>query len=199
MEKLISGVARYTADVHPTKQPLFDELATGQSPEVLFLTCADSRIDPSLITQTDPGDIFVCRNAGNIVPPSDSGLAAEGMAASIEFAVKALLVSEIVVCGHADCGAIKGAMDPESVTALPHVAGWLRFASTGGQAQLNDAIEANVVAQIEHLMTYDYVADAVERGTLNLSGWVYDIGSGSVRMYDGTSFVDSSTLVGSGT
>jgi carbonic anhydrase len=198
MHKIIDGVARYTSEIHPNRQPLFDRLATGQSPEVLFLTCADSRIDPSLITQTDPGDIFVCRNAGNIVPRSDAGLAAEGMAASIEFAIKALRVSMIVVCGHADCGAVKGAMYPDSVTELPQVAAWVGHADTGGNSDLNAAIEANVLTQIDNLWTYDFVAEAVAAGTLQLAGWVYDIGSGSVKIHDGDRFVNVAELVGSG-
>lgn len=189
MHRLIDGIARYSEHIHAAKQPLFDDLAQGQSPDVLFLTCADSRVDPSLITQTEPGDIFVCRNAGNIVPPSGSGLGAEGMMASIEFGVKALRVSDIVICGHADCGAVKGALNPESVASLPHVAAWLQYADHGGHQDLDAAIEANVLAQIEHLRTYDFITDAVDAGELTLSGCVYDIGSGLVRVYNGTEFI----------
>ena len=130
----------------------------------------------------------MCRNAGNIVPPSDSGLAADGMAASIEFAVKALHVSDIVICGHADCGAVKGAMAPDSVTALPYVGAWLQYAETGKTHDLDAAIEANVLAQLEHLRTYDFINEAVNAGSLVLSGCVYDIASGLVRVFDGTSF-----------
>ncbi|MCL4122432.1 UNVERIFIED_CONTAM: hypothetical protein GTU68_003628, partial [Idotea baltica] len=189
VQRLIDGIARYSAEVHAASQPLFDDLATGQSPDVLFLTCADSRVDPSLITQTKPGDIFVCRNAGNIVPPSDSGLAADGMIASIEFGVKALHVADIVVCGHADCGAVKGALAPESVEPLPHVGAWLQYADHGDHHDLDAAIEANVLAQLDHLRTYDFINEAIDAGTLTLSGCVYDIGSGLVRVYDGTDFV----------
>lgn len=188
MQRLIEGIARYSEEIHAASQPLFDDLARGQSPDVLFLTCADSRVDPSLITQTKPGDIFVCRNAGNIVPPSDSGLAADGMVASIEFAVEVLHVADIVVCGHADCGAIKGALAPESVEPLPHVGAWLRYADHGGHQDLDAAIEANVLAQLDHLRTHDFIADAVGAGALTLSGCVYDIGSGLVRVYNGTEF-----------
>lgn len=194
MQRLIDGIARYSEEIHAESQALFDDLATGQSPEVLFLTCADSRVDPSLITQTKPGDIFVCRNAGNIVPPSDAGLAADGMAASIEFAVKALQISDIVVCGHADCGAVKAAMAPESAEALPHVGAWLQYADHGGKQDLDEAIEANVLAQLDHLRTYEFIKDAIAAGSLTLSGCVYDIGSGQVRVYDGTDFVASTEL-----
>lgn len=189
MQRLIDGIARYSEEIHAKSQSLFDDLARGQSPDVLFLTCADSRVDPSLITQTNPGEIFVCRNAGNIVPPSDSGLDADGMVASIEFAVKVLKVSDIVVCGHADCGAIKGAMAPESVETLPHVAAWIRFADTGNHQSLDEATEANVLAQLAHLRSHDFVSEAIESGSLTLSGCVYDIASGAVRVYNGSEFV----------
>lgn len=189
MQSLFDGIARYSQDVHGKNQSLFDELATGQSPEVLFLTCADSRVDPSLITQTQPGDIFVCRNAGNIVPPNDAGLAAEGTVASIEYAVKVLSVSAIVICGHADCGAVKGAMDLDSVESLPLVASWLQYADTAENDDVDAAIEANVLAQLENLRTYPFIRDAVASGALELVGCVYDIRRGMVRVFDGKEFV----------
>lgn len=197
MYQLLDGVAHYTTKVHPENQALFDRLAAGQAPEVLFLTCADSRVDPSLITQTEPGELFVCRNAGNIVPPRSASLPADGMAASIEYAVKALEISHIVICGHAQCGAVKAAMDPASASALSDVAAWIEFADTGGSQSLDDAIEANVLAQIENLMTYDFIASEVEQGRLELWGWVYDIESGAVRVHDSERFVDTSALTGS--
>ena len=123
MEKLISGIARFRNSSFEERKKLFSELATGQSPEVLFITCSDSRIDPNLVTQTEPGDLFIIRNAGNIVPPHMR--TAGGVTASIEFAVAALGVTHIVVCGHSDCGAMKGALNPGALTDLPHVQDWL--------------------------------------------------------------------------
>lgn len=189
MKSLLDGIARYSQDIHGKNQPLFDQLAAGQSPDVLFLTCADSRVDPSLITQTQPGEIFVCRNAGNIVPPAESGLEAEGTIASIEYAVKVLSVSDIVICGHADCGAVKGAMDLGSVESLPLVGAWLQHAETGPSDDVDSAIEANVLAQLEHLRTYEFIRTAIDDGSLELAGCVYDIRSGAVRVFDGNEFV----------
>ena len=123
MDHVISGVAKFQKEVYPNKKATFQKLANGQNPEVLFITCSDSRIDPNLVTQTDPGELFICRNAGNIVPPHSNQTG--GMTASIEFAVAALGVSHIVVCGHTDCGAMKGAIKPEGLDALPHVKEWL--------------------------------------------------------------------------
>lgn len=193
MQQLISGVAQFQQQVHPKKKALFEKLASGQSPEVLFITCADSRIDPNLITQTEAGDLFVCRNAGNVVPPysNDGG----GMAASIEFGVAALGVSHIVVCGHSDCGAMKGAMAPEKLDSLPQVKQWLEHCSAAADAvktkngeinesHLTQITEENVVLQLQNLKGHPAVAEKLAAGTMQLHGWVYNIGSGEVQVYD---------------
>lgn len=196
MKHLISGVAKFQQQVYPQKKALFEKLATAQSPEVLFITCADSRIDPSSITQTEAGDLFVCRNAGNVVPPysNDGG----GMAASIEFGVAALGVSHIVVCGHSDCGAMKGAIAPEKLDALPQVKQWLQHCCAAAAtvkakngeinaSHLAQITEQNVVLQLQHLKSHPAVAEKLAAGTLQLHGWVYNIGSGEVQVYDSTS------------
>ncbi len=194
MEKFIEGVLRFRNEVFPTRSALFEELASGQQPEVLMITCADSRVDPALLTQSSPGDLFVCRNAGNIVPPwGESG---ESNTASIEYAVTVLGVSEIVVCGHSDCGAMKGALNPDSLQALPKVARWLehsRAAVAVAQRRnpnadeatlLRSATEENVLLQLEHLRTHPAVAAALAAGAIRLHGWVYDIGSGHVLAHN---------------
>jgi len=190
---LINGIQRFSSEVVPSKQALFDELATGQSPATLVITCADSRIDPSLITQTDPGDIFVVRNAGNIVPPLDnSGSSADGNAASIEYAITALNVSHVVVVGHSSCGAMGGLQNLDGLDALPSVRRWLEnseaLLDTPAGEDLDSLIEANVLLQLEHLKQYPGVSEKIDAGELTLHAWVYDIGSGDVRAYDGSSF-----------
>ena len=194
MEKVVSGVGRFREAVYPEHKALFDELAGGQSPAALFLTCADSRIDPNLITQTLPGDLFVCRNAGNIVPPHTNHTG--GMTASIEFSVSVLNVPHIVVCGHTECGAMKGAMNPEGLDGLPHVREWLgysRAAMEAVNAMAPDAdedermrllLEQNVVLQLQHLKTHPSVAARLAKGDLTLHGWVYDIKTGGVVAWD---------------
>ena len=119
MPKIAAGVVRFQKEVYPEKRELFARLAEGQKPDALFITCSDSRIDPNLVTQTEPGELFICRNAGNIVPPHATHTG--GMTASIEYAVAVLGVQDIVVCGHIGCGAIEGAMRPERIVDLPHV------------------------------------------------------------------------------
>jgi carbonic anhydrase len=195
MDHVISGVAKFQKEVYPNKKAKFQKLANGQNPEVLFITCSDSRIDPNLVTQTDPGELFICRNAGNIIPPHSNQTG--GMTASIEFAVAALGVSHIVVCGHTDCGAMKGAINPDGLDSLPHVKEWLGHCRVAtdvvkercGSHELSlEDLEAvtkeNVVQQIQHLRTHPSVAAKISTGQVKLHGWVYNIGSGEVLCYN---------------
>ncbi|MEK6234521.1 MAG: carbonic anhydrase [Planctomycetales bacterium] len=193
MRDLLWGVRRFQRDVYPRMRGLFDELDQGQSPSTLFITCSDSRIVPSLITSTDPGELFVVRNAGNIVPPYDQG---GGEAASIEFAVEALKVKDVVVCGHTGCGAMAALLNPDSCAGLPAVANWIqllqrvrdRLPSDQGDESaedlLNLVVKENVIAQLETLREHPAVGDAVEAGSLKLHGWVYSIDSGDVEIFD---------------
>lgn len=192
MEHVISGVARFQKEVYPTKKERFSKLANGQNPEVLFITCADSRIDPSLLTQTEPGELFICRNAGNVVPPHSDQTG--GMTASIEFAVAALGVSHIVICGHTDCGAMKGAIEPEKLEGLPHVKEWLGYCRCAtevvrerrgglGIDHVEEVACENVVQQLQHIRTHPAVASALAGGRVQLHGWLYNIGTGEVLCY----------------
>jgi len=189
---LIPGVLRFQRGVYPQHRERFERLAEGQAPQTLFITCADSRIDPAFITQTLPGELFVCRNAGNIVPPN--GADGRGMTATVEYAVGALAVTDIVVCGHSDCGAMKGALDPDSLREFPHVAQWLSHAAAALRvtqrhdcdseaARLKTLTRENVRLQLQHLRTHPYVAAGLSQGRLSLHGWVYDIRSGDVAAY----------------
>ena len=194
MPRFAAGVVRFQNEVFPEKKELFERLSQGQSPEALFITCSDSRIETAMITQTDPGELFICRNAGNIVPPHTNNTG--GMTASIEFATAALKVPHIVVCGHTECGAMKGAMNPEGLDALPHVREWLGFskaavdivkelgAELDDDARMKMLLEQNVVLQLQHLRTHPAVATRLARGDLKLHGWVYDIKTGDVSAWD---------------
>lgn len=194
MDKLISGISRFQKDVFPQREELFRELANGQSPEALFITCSDSRVDPNLITQSNPGDLFICRDAGNIVPPHS--LHTGGMTASIEYAVALLNVEHIVICGHTDCGAMKGALNPEAIKELPHVCEWLGHSKAALQIvrdnyghlaeaeRLQRMIEQNVIVQLQHIRTHPCVASRLEAKTIHLHGWVYDISTGTFKTYN---------------
>ena len=194
MPKFAAGVVRFQNEVYPQKKDLFEKLSQGQSPEALFITCSDSRIETAMITQTDPGELFICRNAGNIVPPHTNHTG--GMTASIEFATAALQVPHIVICGHTECGAMKGAMNPEGLESLPHVREWLSYSraavdvvnmlgsdldETGRMRML---LEQNVILQLQHLKTHPAVAARLAKGDLQLHGWIYDIKTGEVHAYD---------------
>lgn len=188
MRDLLAGVTQFQKDTFPQKKSRFAELAGGQSPEALFITCSDSRVNPELFTNSEPGEIFVIRNAGNIV--GRKGEADLGMAATIEYAVKALKVPQIIVCGHAKCGAMQGLMSPEALTTLPEVGKWVSLSKSAledasgdpNNDRLTQLIEANIRLQLRNLMTFSAVAEAVEAGMLRLHGWLYDFETGEVTV-----------------
>ena len=193
MEKIIKGYLQFKESGFEERKDLFAKLSNSQSPEVLFITCSDSRIDPNLITQTEPGDLFVIRNAGNIVPPHT--VESDGIVASIEFAVVALGVKHIVVCGHSNCGAMKGALNTSGLTALPKVRGWLNYCSEAVALvesregdlisdELNSVTQENVLLQIRRLEQYPEISKRLARGDIEIHGWVYEIGEGTVKCFN---------------
>lgn len=193
VEKILGGISRFQKDVYPRHQQLFKKLAGGQRPEALFITCADSRIDPCLLTQTKPGELFICRVIGNIVPPYPEAIG--GVSATIEYAVGILRVPEVIVCGHTDCGVMRGALNPEPLGSWPNVTAWLRYArieqreATPSAELMLGLTEQNVVAQLHNLRSHPSVAARLEEGDLALHGWIYDIGPGTVTAFDGERFV----------
>jgi len=194
LAELKAGIRKFSTDVYPRHAEAYRKAASEpQKPEALIVTCADSRIDPELITQSGPGEIFVTRNVGNLVP--SYGEMMGGVSAVIEYAVSALKVKHVVVCGHSDCGAMKALLNPESLDPLPAVKRWMTNAAAAASvasslekpnedagARLRRLTEENVLLQLQHLRTHPSVAGAIARGELTLSGWVYDIGAGEVRI-----------------
>jgi carbonic anhydrase len=197
MEKLCAGYHKFKQDVFPEMKGLFEQLAGEQHPHALFVTCADSRVIPSLFTQADPGELFLCRNAGNIVPPYGERLG--GVSATIEYAVLVLDVKNIVVCGHSDCGAMRAVLHPENIKHMPTVEAWLTHAELARtvvednypdlpeERKLEVLIKENILAQLDHLKTHPSVASRIKRGELQLHGWFYEIHSGVVEAYDAES------------
>jgi carbonic anhydrase len=195
MNKLIEGHKRFLAEVFPRRRDQFHLLADGQAPEWLFITCSDSRIVPDMILSTGPGDLFITRNAGNVVP-AESGDNVDGVTATIEYAVEVLKVRHVIVCGHSDCGALKAALDQRSLANLPKARRWLghveaAFAhrqplnpADGDSAELASLIRGNVVAQLHNLRTQPSVARALAVGLLAVHGWYYDILTGRIEQYD---------------
>jgi carbonic anhydrase len=181
VDKLLGGISRFQKHVYPKHQDLFEKLALGQRPDALFITCADSRIDPCLLTQTKPGELFICRVIGNIVPPYPDAIG--GVSATIEYAVGVLEVPAVVICGHTDCGVMKGALNPEALKDFPNVTAWLRYAQVESR-DLLALTEHNVVEQLKNLRSHPSVAARLQEGNLALHGWVYHIGEGKVTAYD---------------
>jgi carbonic anhydrase len=188
VEKLLGGISRFQKHIYPQHQDLFEKLALGQRPEALFITCADSRIDPSLLTQTKPGELFICRVIGNVVPPYEN--AVDGVSATIEYAVGVLRVPEVIVCGHTDCGVMRGALNPEALEGFPHVTAWLDYTKVEHRepdpsAEILLALsEKNVINQLKNLRSHPTVEARMEHGDLKLHGWIYHIGSGAVTAYN---------------
>jgi carbonic anhydrase len=187
------GVRKFKRAGFRENRRLFRKLARRQLPRVLFITCADSRIVPALITQTRPGDLFVERNPGNIVPVYSRH--AVGVSASIEYAVDVLDVERVVVCGHSDCGAVKAILHPEKLATVPAVRRWLTYGNysrrmLGRAARLTEReklerlTELNVIVQLEHLETHPSVARRLKQGKLALHGWVYRIHDGEILELD---------------
>jgi len=194
MQKLIHGIHEFQSKHFRPLQGLFEQLAKGQQPETLFITCSDSRIDPTLLTRAQPGELFILRNAGNIVPPH--GAAGGGEAATIEFAVAGLGVKDIIICGHSHCGAMVGLLNPDKVASMPVVSSWLSNAETTrrivrenyrhleGHRLITATVQENVLVQLENLRTLPAVAARLVKGDLHLHGWVYKIETGEVFAYD---------------
>ncbi len=194
MRKLVQGIHNFEKNVFAEKRELFERLATaGQTPETLFITCSDSRVVPNLITTTEPGELFIVRNVGNCVGPTDLP---GSTSAALEYAVKVLNVEDIIVCGHTGCGAMQAVMDPARMDELPYVKQWLRatervrsiittrYADLDPAGQLSAAVLENVLVQLENLRAFPFVTERLTQGRLRLSGWVYDIHTGKTHYYD---------------
>lgn len=194
MKQIIDGILKFQTEVFPNQKALFQQLLKGQRPQALFIGCSDSRVIPELFMQQGPGDLFVVRNAGNIVPPY--AVAPGGVSASIEYAVAVLGVPDIVVCGHSGCGAMTAILSgSEQLKALPEVSRWLNFANAATQViqehhahrehaeKLDILIRENVLAQLVNLLTHPVVANAVQSKQVRLHGWVFDIATATVTTY----------------
>jgi carbonic anhydrase len=194
MQKLLEGIHQFQSNIFSSQRELFERLADVQNPVALFITCSDSRLNPNLVTQTDPGELFILRNAGNIIPPY--GTSSSGEAATIEFALVGLNIQDIIVCGHSRCGAMQALLDPHKVDDMPAMSSWLthaeatrrimrdKYPDRTGSARLTTTVEENVLVQLENLRTHPAVAAGLARGKLKLHGWVYKIETGEVFAYD---------------
>jgi carbonic anhydrase len=188
--RLHAGVERFRASIRPRYSRLFESLAKGQAPHTLFITCSDSRIQPNLITSTDPGELFIVRDIGNIVPPAEA-IPGSSVAAALDYAVGVLGVSKVVVCGHSGCGAIEALRSkPKIPEELVNLEAWL--VATEARALLGNLPEAlhaddvgrvNVLRQLDHLRTYALVSERIAEGKLSLAGWFFDVAKADLEVW----------------
>lgn len=197
MHTILTGVHRFRSSEYPKQRELFELLARKkQNPKALFITCADSRVHPNLITMTEPGDLFLLRNAGNIVPPY--GQVGGGEAATIEYSIEVLGIEHIIICGHSQCGAMQALLTNRALDELPAARAFFAHAEATRrivqqkyrdknlepQELLMAATEENVLVQLNNLSTHPSVAARLSSGEIAVYGWYYDIASGAVLQYD---------------
>lgn len=193
MQDILAGIRKFQRDAYPERSALFQRLATAQHPNALFITCSDSRVVPELLTQREPGELFVIRNVGNIVP--SYGPEPGGVSAGVEYAVAELGVEDIVICGHSDCGAMSAIASCKCVDHMPAVGNWLRHADAAkavnasrnyasDKERLDALVRDNIIAQLANIRTHPAVALALAQQRLKLHGWVYDIATGGIDVLD---------------
>jgi carbonic anhydrase len=194
MNPFVNGYKKFRAEVYAPQIKKYQNMAKSQAPKTLFITCADSRVVPSVFTQTAEGDLFQCRVVGNLIPAHGNN--AGGVTSAIEYAVMVLNVNHIIVCGHSDCGAMRAFSHPEKLEGLKAVRSWIEHADSAitmsrehhghlhGDAFVAALAKENVVSQLQHLHTHPCVATRLRRGTLETYGWYYDIGEGTIEQYD---------------
>jgi carbonic anhydrase len=199
MRKLIMGIVEFRERLSSQYAARFQDLAQGQTPDALFITCSDSRVVPDLLASTNPGDLFVIRNVGNLVPPANAEGTSTGdlsEASAIEYAILLLKVKDLVVCGHSECGAMKAALALQPLPEAQNLAKWLHHVTSAvfrldqegpldPRLSRHDQLsQLNVLVQLEHLVSYPIVRKRIADGTLRLSGLWFDIAKGEMWAYD---------------
>jgi carbonic anhydrase len=196
MKKLITGIASFRKKLTEEKRTLFAKLAVEQKPDALFIGCSDSRVVPNLFASTDPGDLFVIRNIGNLVPPSGSLNQNSCVAAALEFSIFSLNISEIIVCGHSSCGAMHSLAHGIDSNCCPSLKSWLKYGEASTKKEHSELIinpqiseedqisQINVLQQLKHIKTYSFVRDRLEKNTLRLHGLWFDIAHADVYFYE---------------
>ncbi len=194
MKRVLDGLTLFQKLAYPRHKDLFERLAKNQTPQAVFIACSDSRVVPNLMVQAEPGDLFIIRNAGNIVPPAGSSYG--GTTASLEYAIVALGIRDVILCGHSNCGAMQGILHPERLESMPAVRQWVTYAELARRAAveahpgaddetlLERVVDYNVIAQVRNILTFPFVRPLVEKNELEIYGWVYDIASGRVKGLD---------------
>lgn len=197
MKKLLQGIVNFRKNLTNESRALFAKLALGQKPDALFVACSDSRVVPNLFASTNPGDLFVLRNVGNLIPPASTALQENSVSAVLEFSIFFLNVSDIIICGHSECSAMQAlAQEVEILSSCSHLESWLKYGKEACNKVKNGLIinpllskhnqisQVNVLQQMEHTMTYSFIRDRVEKKQLRIHGWWFDIAQADVYCYE---------------
>ncbi|MFA5878893.1 MAG: carbonic anhydrase [Candidatus Margulisiibacteriota bacterium] len=198
MKELFDGVKEFSQNDFKKNKKLFEKLGTSQQPHTLFIGCSDSRVVPDLITNSLPGDLFVIRNIANIVPYYRSSSEYLSTTSAIEYAILVLDVKNIVICGHSNCGGCKALfLEEAELKKIPQTKKWLELAKNakikaetiirehGNQVDMASLVEQeNIVEQIAHLLSYQFIKKRFDKGLLNIYGWYYEINTGLVYNYN---------------
>ena len=196
MKKLIHGIVDFRKNLTEENRLLFTKLALGQKPDALFIACSDSRVVPNLFASTNPGDVFVVRNIGNLIPPASASLHDTSATAALEFSIFSLNVSDIIVCGHSECGAMQTLAQGINTHCCPHLESWLKYGEESLKkvrngyiinpllSEHNQISQVNVLQQLQHIASYQFVRERLEKKQLRIHGWWFDIGAADVYYYE---------------
>ncbi len=196
MKKLLQGIVEFRKSLTEERRTLFAKLALGQKPDVLFIGCSDSRVVPNLFASTDPGDLFVLRNIGNLIPPCSCSDHESSIPAAIEFSLFSLNVKDIIVCGHSECGAMQALAQGLENLTCPHLKSWLKYGEESlnkvrngfvinpALSEHNQISQVNVLEQVQRILSYPYVRERVEKKQLRVHGWWFDIAQADVYCYE---------------
>jgi carbonic anhydrase len=196
MKKLVQGIIDFRKSLTKESRSLFAKLALGQKPDALFICCSDSRVAPNVFASTNPGDLFVLRNIGNLIPPASSSLQETSVPAAIEFSLFSLNVSDIIVCGHSECGAIRALVEGMDAVSCPHLKSWLKYGEESLTkvrkgliispylSEHNQVSQVNVLEQMKHVASYPAVRERIEKKQLRIHGWWFDIAQADIYSYE---------------
>jgi carbonic anhydrase len=196
MKKLIQGIVDFRKNLTEEKRLLFAKLALGQKPDALFIACSDSRVVPNLFASTNPGDLFVLRNIGNLIPPASSSPQDTSALAAIEFSIFSLNVSDIIICGHSECGAMQAIAQGVDNLCCPHLKSWLKYGEeslnkvrkglsvNSSLSEHNQLSQVNVLQQMQHISSYSFIHDRLKKKQLRIHGWWFDIARADVYCYE---------------
>ncbi len=194
-EKLLTGFKRFQREYFGDDSQLYDSMKEGQPAKTLMVACCDSRVDPAILTDCDPGDLFIVRNVANLVPPCETGGHYHGTSAALEFAVNSLKVENIIVMGHANCGGIQALWQDDGSATSQFIQPWVsiaqrakdkvktQYSNDTAEQQLAACEQAAILVSLENLLSFSCIKERVEQGTLSLHGWYFDVRVGELLSY----------------